>query len=406
MLKKLITTIEEKFVFNISLYFWHIFIGLSALALIAGLIFLLIGIFPAGKSDVVKQKYPLIVNVTSSEITAIISPVEKNKQINIVKKETQYNEIENKLDTLGLARYEKSLDSLKTLIPPSKYLWTSRGHYYYPYGERYYNRYRNTRYASDYRRWIIDRVGSLNILKNAFRSVNSNKYLEKKKLLDSYLSILKLFPEKKRQKLLKTLTSYSNTSVSNSIYNMSLLKASISVFDTNHTEYIEKLALFGRKNPNDGQSFISFANNILGKFSYDIRMDVLGSLINSYYAYFNNRIQKQIELTNLFSKIKNNFEDKDKSKALATYYSLMIQKNKQREREIRRIDNRYAQELAEAEAEYQRSKIDKEESRLKGVYIIGASIGTIAFIALLLVLLSIQRYIKKIESKLEQPVST
>ena len=127
---------EEKFYFKTSHYFWHLITGLAGLALVAGVLILLWGLTPSLKPGVSKAKYPEPVAVTANEVLQQITPAKKSEQLtakapvtlpgsastDIVVEET------TAIDSTKLA-YDASLDSLKTLLPPNKFPWKSRGHW-------------------------------------------------------------------------------------------------------------------------------------------------------------------------------------------------------------------------------------------------------------------------------------
>ena len=126
-------------------------------------------------------------------------------------------------------------------------------------------------------------------------------------------------------------------------------------------------------------------------------------MIQAYANYFNNKIDFQKELTDNFLGFGNNFDTKNQGSALEQYYRMSVRKNRDRENEIIRIDDKFESEKAAADAEFLKKQVNKLEYRWKGVYGLGGGIALVSIIALLLVLLSIQRYLKSIDSKLTVP---
>jgi len=404
MLKNLLQKIEEKYVFNISHYFWHIFVIVASLALIGGVLTLLWGIIPAGKDDVKKQEYPPVVKVEPQEVIAILKEMEeKQKKTKITYSPPPIVETAPITYTdpdEGI--YNSSLDSLKVLIPPSKYSWESSGYWYYPYGEGTYRYYKERGYsnASQYRSWIVRETGINEKLNEVYTKSNASDFKQKKTILDSYIDFVKLFEENKRATLLKTLVNYKANSPSETVENIKVIQGSVANFGTEKIDYITTLVSFGSRNPTEGRTFISYVNKIMPNFQSEYRQDLLKSMINNFYNYFNNKVSQQIEITDLFIKDIQNYSPEQSVMALDTYYSLMIQKNYQRQREIATIDNEYEMAIAQANADYEMAQVEKAGLRLKGLYIAGGAISIIAVLALILVLLSIQRYVKRINETL------
>lgn len=398
---KYFTKVEEKYVFNISRIFWHIFIGLGILGIIGGILLLLWGIVPPIKHSVRKPKYPPPIAVTMEELQTKVSPTKIKKEKikpnpikEIIKpREKKYKEI--KEVSPEEKEYLSSLNLLKGLIPPKKYLWKSRGHWYYPYGRRYWEYYK----TSGYRKWVVDRLGISDRLKSAYRKAKATDFISKKHLLDAYISILSSFPQEKRVEALKALITYTKGSVSQSISNVKLLEKCIPNFFTKRVDYLTKLAKFGSRNPQDGATFIEYINENIIKFDPGVRIDVLDAMISAYYKYFNN-VSRQKEVTNLALSQIVGFAPQYQAKALAYYYSIYYNKNAERERRIKQIDWKYKQSLSAIESRYHSDKLKKVRWRIKGLYGIGGGIVLIAVIALLLVLLSIQRHLKNIEEKI------
>lgn len=406
MLKNLLQKIEEKYVFNISHYFWHIFVVGASLALIGGVLTLLWGVIPPAKDNVSKAEYPPVVQVDAKEVLAVLNKIE-GKSVRTESSYTPPKVSETKSISSSDSNeifYNESLDSLKSLIPPSEYAWESSGYWYYPYGERNYQYYRDRGYsnASQLRSWTVIETGINEKLKEVFSKTNADEFIQKKMLIDSYIEIVKRFEENKRAALLKNLFNYRSSSPSETVENMKVIQSSIINFGTEETDYISALITFGSRNPNEGKTFISYVNKIISSFSSEFRLDILKSMINSFYNFFNNRIEQQTEITDLFIKGLNNYKPEQYVNALETYYKLMVEKNYQRQRKIYEIDEDYNRAIAQANADYEIAQVKKAGLRINGLYAIGGAISFIAVLALILVLLSIQRYIKKINDSLSK----
>ena len=373
---------EEKFYFKTSHYFWHLLTGLGGLALVVGILILLWGLTPSFKPGVKKPKYPEPVEVTAEEIKLKIQPPVKPKEVIPTVKDTvaaieQQPEVVEKIDPAEQA-YLTAIDSMQQLLPQEKYRWESRGHW----EQSWYRK-----------KWIIDYYGISDRLKSIFKKVDAEKFASKKQLLDAYIALIALFPEDQRYSVLKSAIEYCKTDVTTSVSNIELLTASASNFNTDKSDFLNKLATFGRKNPRDGRNFIEYVNTIITKFDPEIRTSMLSTLINSYYRHFN-LIEKQREATDLFLGMLDSFETADQSKALTEYYRLYVSKNYDREREVEQIESEYQSNLSHAQSVLSSKKSKKAEYRGLGLKAIGASIIFIAFVALFLVVLSSQRNVK------------
>jgi len=201
MKSKYFNKVEEKYVFNISLIFWHIIIAIGALAIIAGALLLIWGVIPPFKQRVHRPEYPPVAAVSVDEVNMIINPPKPSTQTGEVKKANTPIKKITKEPAPGETEYMASLDSLKKLIPPDKFSWKSKGHWEYPYGRNYWEYYKKSRY----RRWVVTRFGINDRLKAAYKRVQAEGFTEKKQLLDAYISTVSLFPAENRSKVLNAL---------------------------------------------------------------------------------------------------------------------------------------------------------------------------------------------------------
>jgi len=390
-LKKLsLESFEEKFYFKTSHYFWHVLTAIGGLALIVGALILFWGITPSFKPGVKKPKYPEPVKVSIGEVQQKIQPPVAKKVIKKAvageQKQTparKTKKIEEASVGKDEASYLASLDSLKSLLPPEKFPWKSRGHW-----ERsWYNK-----------KWVVDVWGIEDRLKSIYKKVGAQDFKSKKKLLDAYLSTIVLFSESERYTVLKSVIDVSKEDVTTSIENIELLKRAVPVFGNYKTDALKTLATFKKKNPRDGKEFIEYVIGIAPKFDTSIRTKILSTLVKSYYNYFN-LIEKQKEATNLYLGIYEKFDTNKQVKALSEYYKLYVKKNRDRERQIERLNRGYQSDQSRAESVLYSKKAKKAGYRLLGLEVVGGSIVFIAFVALFLVLLSIQRNVRYLRMK-------
>lgn len=392
MLKSLINKIEEHYVFNISQFFWHIFIVVAGIGIVGGVPLFVWGIIPAFKSSVQKEQYPPMVSVSAEELKAALAPpkrAERAAQWQVPAQQAIQPPVSVGASPEEIA-YRVSLDTMQRLIPPSKYNWGAEGYMEYPYGPNY----------PQYARWVQRAPSVLERLESAFAQCGIASYSEKKQLLDTHIVVVRQFKEEARLPVWKALITWSESNLNQAIANAKLLASFVPKFPADRSDYVTKLAQFGDKNPRDGYAFVEYVGKIIEKFPLERRMDALSSLMNGYYRYFNNRIQEQIEMTNSLLPMLPNVADEQVVKAVDAYYQLASQKNYERSEAISAIESRYQHELMKAESDYEASKAKKASWRLNGLYGIAGGIVVVATIALLLVLLSIQRYVRQIDARL------
>jgi hypothetical protein len=397
MFKSFINKIEEKYVFNISQFFWHIFVALAAIGIVGGVLLFFWGVIPAFKSSVEKEPYPPMASVSAEELRTALTPpkrAERPAEWQVPTAQSIQPPVSATASIEEIA-YRASLDTLQSLIPPAKYSWGADGFYEYPYGPNY----------PQYRRWVQRAPSVLERLESAFSQSGITSFNEKKQLLDTHIVVVRQFKEEARLPAWKALITWSKPSLSQAIANAKLLASFIPKFSADRSDYFTKLAQFGDKNPNDGYALVDYIGKAIEKFPAERRMDALSALINGYYRYFNNRVQEQIELTNSLLPMLSGFPDDQVVKAVDTYYQLAAQKNYERSQTISAIENRYRQKLMQAEAEYEASKAKKALWRLNGLYGIAGGIVLVATVALILVLLSIQRYVRQIDQRLTNTAS-
>lgn len=377
-------TFEEKFYFKTSHLFWHLLTALAGLALVAGIGILLWSLTPSFKPGVKKPVYPEPVKVTAEEIKMRIAPPVRARVIAPTPVETVQpapTEVKPAVPTTedpAEKAYLAAMDSIRLLLPPAKFKWETRGHW----EETWYER-----------RWVVDYYGIADRLKSVFNNVNADDFKSKQQLLTAYVRLMALFPEDQRLTVFRAAIDYSKEDVPTSVSNIELLKTSVPNFNTYNSDFVADLATFGRKNPRDGRPFIEYVNSIMPKFNRDIRPLILTNMISSYYNLFN-LIERQKEATDLFLAMLPSFSSEEHPKALVEFYRAFVGKNYERESQIKELERQYERKLEEAEAVLAHKKAVKSKYRLNGLKVVGGSIVFIAFLALFLVVLSIQRNVK------------
>ena len=383
--------LEEKFVFRTSHMFFHILVGAAMLVIIGGILLFLWGMTPSFKPGVSKSEYPPVVEVTTQELAAAVLPkaeLEKGTAASEAGTVTAGDPGEapaaaqSSVDP-AQKMYEDQIDSLKALLPPEKFSWVDQGHWQRSY-------YRN--------RWVVDVYGIQSRLNAAFSSANARSFDDKAIVLRSYLPLLSGFEETERLAALKSLITYSKDDPVTTQGNMALLQQAIVAFPADQAEVLNTLAEFGQKNPRDGRAFIRYASEIIPRFDPAHATEVLGTLVRTYYNYFDD-IERQKRATETFFPLLSTFEGKYQAKALEQYYGMYLQKNREREQQVVQIDQRYQNELQQAEAVLAQKRAEKAVNRYYGMLAIGGSLVFISIIALVLVLLSIQRNVRALASE-------
>ena len=201
MKRNYFTKVENKYVFNISLIFWHLFIALSSLAIVISLLVFLWSLIPSSHKKVVKQPYPAMkqfpppVKVTLNELNLTGVKKEKAPQVapEFVQAKPKSNEVAV-IDTTGEYNFNKSINTLKELIPPSKYQWQSSGFWRYPYGKRYWEFYKQEKY----RKWVITKNGINDELGFIYKKIDAKNFYDKSQILGGFISVVKILPESER----------------------------------------------------------------------------------------------------------------------------------------------------------------------------------------------------------------
>ncbi len=415
MKTKYFTKVEDKYVFNVTLIFWHLLIALASIAIVLSIILLLWSLIPPSEKKVARQAYPEMqqlpapVEVSLAELNSDKSDQEKPSP----EKKTSHREDDDttqkaKGDTLMEKAYKASFEELKNLIPPSKYSWSGSGYWHYPYGERYWRTYKK----DEYRKWIVSQASLENMLLNSYQVSNVENYSEAKQILDAYINIVKILPEEKRMSALKYLLEHTTNSISRTVEVLQALQKVVSKMENEKSiAYINTLSQFGKKNPNDGAPLIEYISTIIDKFDQPQANKTIDNLIESYYSSFNQNLARLKEATDLFIPMLTQIEGESHPEVLLEYYVLYRNKNRDRDNEIAQIEAKHMQQIDEIEnqyvhdkevaaVEYEGRKILKSEFRYKSLLGIGGGILMIVLIGTLLVFLSIQRTVRKIEEKI------
>lgn len=406
--------VENKYVFNLSLIFWHLFIALSTLAIVVCFAVFLWSIIPASQKEAekrpypTKRQYPQPIKVDINELQ-IATTKEETLPVTTEQIETASATIQQPVeDTKGKGDYESALNTLKTLIPPSKYSWQGSGYWSYPNGERYWTVYKQEKY----RQWNATETGIEDKLKVTYHKANAGNYSDKKLILDGYIGVVKLLSEEKRLSALQNMISNVADNVTQNVnVCQSLSKVVGKMPKEENVSYINQLSFLGKKNPNDGSLFIDYAATILDNFDITKRAEIIDRLTIGYNNYFSRNLSMLKEATDLFLPLVAQIKAENQPKAIMQYYGVFRNKNYARDNSIAEIENEHQQAINEienqynldqlaAKQEYFSDKMSKAEYRLKSLAGVGGGILLIVLIAVVLVFFSIQRSVRRIEEKI------
>lgn len=382
--------IENRYVFNLSRIFWHFFIGIGTLAIIAGVCVLAYTLVPVFKKKVNKSAYPPEVKVELSDLVEPSAtpalPVEEETPVAPAIPSTDPDK----------PLYDSLFHVLELLIPSSKYSWEGEGKYVYPSGENYWNYY----HTDKYRVFVKTGGGVIDNLNDVYERTDCYSYKNKAVLLQSYLNVLAALNEEVRMTWLNNLINSTKHDFKSSADLYNLLATTISKFSKSDLSYLHSLIEFGNQNPKDVFPFISMVNSDIGRFDVNYRPDVLSNLIDAHRLNFNNNVPVQQKLTEGFLTFVQHFTGDQQSKALMRYYRVYLGKNRERQASIDQIETEFGLEVSKAESDYLAKKSEKQELRLSSVISIGAGIAFVSIIAILLVFLAIQRSVKGIEERM------
>jgi hypothetical protein len=164
-------------------------------------------------------------------------------------------------------------------------------------------------------------------------------------------------------------------------------------------------------NNEDGFELIKYFNSIIPQFNKNIHMSVL-KLYGEIYDE-----KKDLDLVKMmmdgYIQFIPKFETNDQLVSLKAYLNIFTRKLQLRIQEIDKIENDYEREVASINSDYERKLAEAKSEAIEkdakkavvkfpSLYIFLSSLGAIAFLALLLVLLSLQRTLSGIKIKLDE----
>jgi len=410
--------VENKYVFNFSRIFWHLFIALAAVAIVVSIAILLWSIIPPAEKKINKAPYPekqaypepvtVSVNELNSEFNTRARTTTQSSQPRVQLPATTSEALS---DTAGKAAYYTAYKKLEQLIPRSSNSWEGSGYWNYPYGERYWTAYQN----EDYRQWIQTELGIDEQLNTTFKEVSANNYTQRSELLQSYNKLLNYMPAAQRKQVLVYLMYKTNESLSHTVgINLSTAAVAEKIKISNDLSEIGQLIDFGMKNTDDGSECIEYLGRILIHFEASQHDKIIDAYITSHERYFSSDFSRQKEATDLFIPLLDKLKGENQAKSMYRFYEVYQYKNASRQEAIARIDKAWNEKVEEIEYNYNEAihtanletevkKARKSTLRFQSLIVTGSSIVLIVLIANLLVFLSIQRSVRRMEEKMTTP---
>ena len=406
---KLISKLEENIVFRFSRGFWRFIVTIAILMVIAGVIVFIWTLFSPSRKKVEKAPYPEISAVEVSDIETYIKESQTPEQRDATMESPAGQGPEKKDNGRSVSNEvfrDPSLrlyyDSLQKLIPPDKYPYELQGHWYYPYGSDYYWM----------KQWIVDDSGINDHILSAWKRINLydpdagiTSPQDAASLLLSYFHVIQPFDETNRKDVLYILLETTTLNVDSSREMVGAFSRLFPLFRTSTFAPLYNLSQFIARNPNDARNFVNMADSCLRHFPIQYREEALYAMMNGYYNYFSEAVKFQFKLMESFIPMIPSIDTTRLIKYLEIYYYLGNKNNVNQREAIARIDQNYEEESNLAREIFYQKKEQRRELRIKVIYGVGSAIGLILVITTILLLFSIQQYLKKIDTTLAHGVN-
>ena len=309
--------------------------------------------------------------------------------------------------TIKSGPYSKASPTTKIVMSKSD-ITVSEGIFLDPGGERNYPN--GLDFSQTIRPRKIKSEEPLNLV-NIYSQINLNNYSQKTELLRQYITNISFVTKKEDRRIVfDAILNLSITNLSQTKENITLLSNSVKNISSANFDYLPSFVQVILKNE-DGFELIKYFNSIIPQFNKNIHMSVLDLYGEIYYE------TKDLDLVKMmmdgYTQFIPKFEANDQLVSLEAHLNIFIKKLQLRKQEIDKIENDYEREVASINSEYERKlaearseaiekKAKKVVVRFPSLYIFLSSLGVIAFLALLLVLLSLQRTLSAIKIKLDE----
>jgi hypothetical protein len=391
----LLTHIEERFVFRMSRTVWLLVVAVAFLAMVGGVTVLTWSAVPAGKREVTKAEYPASVTVTLEDVKEAIKPTPKPVATAAAKTTAE----PTKAAAVDPDRqaFDKAMARLKVLFPASQYAWEDVTGWDYPYGEESWEL---SNHDPLYRNRVVYQTGIRSQLQEWLKQPEAATLSELAKILDAFAVVLAHRPVSERRDLLADLGRVVAATVDESVGDILGVGAIIAPLPGQHLRYASRAADFLVQHSTAAAGALSYYGEVTARFEKPERTKTLDILFASYVSRFGSSVDEARTLLDGFLPMLPKVPKTSQAKALNAYLDLHARKSGDRTAAVREIDERFRQASVAAEAEFETARAAKTSSRPLALYAVAGGIGLTAMVALLLVLLSIQRYLKTIADRL------
>jgi len=311
------------------------------------------------------------------------------------------NPVETGLSLAGYNDYQSALDSLKAMLPNSLNEWEAIYEIRITDQRKYLYFNKDPKYTER----ILISDGIQGWLDQTFEKVKTASYMERAQLLRGYMRVLKkINDERNRRSVLYRLqeTVRQQGGVISSLNRLSVLQRLSAVLPMNDSIYRQEplWVLDGFCN-NQGacDGVMALLGTHIGKFDPSQQISSFYSILNNYRMLGDLTLQS--ELTGKYILLLSKVPVHKQSEGLDQYYAAHVRKNAERQQQIAQIESEYNSSLMRAESEYRSKQSAKESYRMKSLMAGAGGVAFISVLAILLVFLSIQRSVRKIEERID-----
>jgi len=427
-----LSILENKYYYAISRYFWHIVIALSIMSIAASIAVYLYSLIPATEEEVVKppkpkkQIYPKMKDVNLQDILDVL-PKKKTIIINTDKptieiiEETNYEEEVVGIDSLALAKLNQEIGNTKDLLPESIYpsVWHAKYRYYFSSSrnERMYRKTKNPELR-------LKELISSGFKQRFIRYTNNEgltDYNDKTDLLKATNTILENLNQKNRKEFLSDyvlrlpIKKVGSNILKNRLKTIAPILSQVD--STKQLSLYRTLWRFVKNNPNDGLNLVNYEYSILNKVAKQSKIKFIKTIQEQYSLKYNNKLDALKETTNNFLPYLDKIDYELQAEALTIFYRLYTKNNKDRSKTIQQIENQYTNSVEQWESNYQQAlnraninynrKVSKKnelkEWSYKGIL---SGFGSVLFISLILLILSMIRNVNRLSEAMYNNTKT
>jgi phage shock protein PspC (stress-responsive transcriptional regulator) len=401
--------LENKVDFPMSRAFWHTVSILCISAIIVGVIIFFYGFSPVVKHGVDKPKLLQQRDITSAEVLDCAKqrmpkqPVKKT----VVKKKKVNNVIVEEEEEVDAEPPMISLELLQSVLPNIKFMQKGRkltcdyseGHYEYGdwgdwvYPSRCYeygdvDSPKGKAVREQLQKWFpYDSVGQQGTVDALARHIAKYDQKSRNAIYEASWGWMK---KARSFEQLWTIWEMVDNVIGN---------ASVPTSTEKPEKLFAQIQNFMENNPNNGEAVLTKAIKLVELAAGVDRMQVF-KIARAQYKAFGLDLEEWGKATDKFLAMNELHVQSMLPVNLECFYSLYWSEGENRIVENRRMQKKYESDLKAAEYDANIRKAQKRNLIPKSGIIIGAAVGVILLIAIILVLFSIQRTMVRIEEKL------